>query len=196
MRKILTISAIVGLAMVVWGQVWTGFDNYPGGHLLMTYRVTIPNEGTYSYTLELTPKPGSDTYTVRTEISGDASLGDLQATPYLLFAWQPAVWFSDSWWLPFYLSVFMPGQPILPNQHYVLPGGFSFVTEGYVTIAGVKAIKGAFSSLQDPSQRVVLAISPDPAVPYPVLIREESLVDGTWEPKSELLLVDYEHESP
>ena len=192
--KVIVLGFVILMAGAgAWGQMWAGFDDYPGGHLLMTYRITLSGGEVYTYTLELTPVPGSEEYTVRTEISGKALLGDVQATPYLLFAWEPGTWFGSSWWLSFFLSALFPGQPLVPNHTYVFPGGFSFVTQGYVEIAGVKAIKGVFSSPQDPSQRVVLAISPDPAVPYPVLIREETRAGGDWKLESELILTKYEH---
>ncbi len=74
---------------------WGGLSAYPGGYLLMTYRITTP-DGVYTYTLELTPKEDG-TYTVRTEVVGEASLEELGDLG-LFFTWQPSVWFAQAWW--------------------------------------------------------------------------------------------------
>jgi hypothetical protein len=195
MRKLVSVAIVLAVGVVAWGQLWPDFKDYPGGHLLMTYRITLAEGESYSYTIELVPGSDPEVYTVRTEISGPARVDDLSNSPYLLFAWEPAIWFGNSWWLSFYFGIFLPGQPIAPHNTYVLPGGFSFVTEDYIEVAGVKAIKGIFSSLQDPDRRVIMAISPDPAVPYPVLIREESRVGGDWKLDSEMVLTKYQHGS-
>ena len=169
---------------------WGGLTGYPGGYLLMTYRITTP-DGTYIYTLELTPKDDG-LYTVRTEVVGDAFLEELKEIG-LFFTWQPSVWFAQAWWLPHYLMIRGMGGPLEPGRTYVLLGGISFVTEDYVTIAGVKAVQGVLSSPNAPDERVVLAIAPDPAVPYPVLIRQERKEGDNWVGHYEMLLVEYEH---
>lgn len=72
-------------------------------------------------------------------------------------------------------------------------GGLSWVTGDMVTIAGVRAVKGILTTPSSPNERVILAISPDPAVPYPVLIRQERNEGGNWVPTHELVLSRYEH---
>ncbi|MGY4707860.1 hypothetical protein ACVNPS_08965 [Candidatus Bipolaricaulota sp. J31] len=169
---------------------WGGLSAYPGGYLLMTYRIATP-DGTYTYTLELTPKEDG-LYTVRTEVAGDASLEELKEIG-LFFTWQPSVWFAQAWWLPHYLMIRSMGGPLEPGRTYVLLGGISFVTEDYVTVAGVKAVQGVLSSPNAPGERVVLAIAPDPAVPYPVLIRQERKEGDNWVTNYEMILLEYEH---
>lgn len=189
MKRALFISLTVfALWSAVLGQWGGGWNSYPGGYLLMSYRF-ISGERTFEYTLELSPK-GDDTYAVRTEIVGDASIGELGDA--LFFAWNPLTWLPEAWWLPYYFMILNYGPP-QPGRTYVLPGGLSLVTEDTVEIAGVKAVKGVLSMPDDPNTRIIIAISPDPAVPYPVLIRQERKSDGAWEREYEIVLVDYEH---
>ncbi|NOX44174.1 MAG: hypothetical protein GXO72_00330 [Caldiserica bacterium] len=189
-RGVVAAIGVVLLAGYTGVAQWGGLTAYPGGYLLMTYHITTP-EGAYTYTLELTPKEDG-TYTVRTEVLGEASLEELSDVG-LFFTWQPSVWFAQAWWLPHYLMLRSMGGPLEPGRTYVLFGGISFVTEDYVTVAGVKAVKGILTSPGAPDERVVLAIAPDPAVPYPVLIRQERKEGGDWVPKYEMVLVKYEH---
>ncbi len=189
-RGVVAAIGAVLLAGCLGVAQWGGLTAYPGGYLLMTYRITIP-EGAYTYTLELIPKEGG-TYSVRTEVVGEATLEELGDVG-LFFTWQPSVWFAQAWWLPHYLMIRGMGGPLEPGRTYVLLGGISFVTEDYVTVAGVKAVRGTLASPGAPDERVVLAIAPDPAVPYPVLIRQERKEGDEWVPKYEMVLVEYEH---
>lgn len=157
----------------------------------MTYRITTADRE-YTYTLELIPKENG-TYSVRTEIMGDAKLDELgDMSPF--FVWQPSFWLADAWWMPYYFMIFGMGGPPVPDRTYVLPGGLSLVTEDYVTIAGVQAVRGILTSPTNPDERVVLALSPDPAVPYPVLIRQERKEGDRWVTTYEMTLTHYEHQ--
>ncbi len=196
MRRFLSLlgATVLVISLSGWGQLWSGFNAYPGGHLLMVYHIGLQGGEEYTYTLELTPVPGSEgRYTIRTEIVGEGTLDDVQGSPYLFFAWEPSVWFGNAWWLSLYLSVFMPGQELVPHRTYILPGGIRFEAEEYVEIAGIRAVQGTFTMPQSPDERLIMAISPDPAVPYPVLIRDETNTGGVWEPLYEIVLVKYEH---
>jgi hypothetical protein len=185
-------AAILGVLLVAqlgFAQ-WGGLAAYPGGYLFMSYKIITP-EGEYTYTLELTPKEG-ETYTVRTEVVGDTTLEELGDIG-LFFTWQPSVWFAQACWLPYYFMILSMGGPLEPNHTYVLFGGISFVTDDYVTISGVRAIQGILTLPDNPDERVVLAIAPDPAVPYPVLIRQEQREGEAWVPRYEMVLLEYVH---
>lgn len=190
-RGLILAVALVWAAGTAALAQWTaGLGGYPGGYLLMKYRISVGGQE-FTYTLELTP--GDDgTYTIRTEVVGNAALEDV-ADPLLFFTWSPTIWFAESWWVPYYFMLGGFVGPPAPNKTYVIPGGPTFATEGYVTIAGVRAVKGILTSPATPGERVVLAISPDPAVPYPVLIRHERGAGGNWTVSEEMVLVEYAH---
>ncbi len=192
MRKLIgSMAALVCMLATAGMAQWTGgLAAYPGGYLLMTYQITTEDRN-FTYTLELSPKDDG-TYTIRTEIVGDASLEDI-GDMSLFFVWQPTIWLADAWWLPYYFMIFGMGGPPEPNRTYVLPGGLSWETKDIVTIAGVQAVQGILKTPSSPDERVVLAISPDPAVPYPVLIRQERNEGGSWATTYEMVLVHYEH---
>lgn len=192
MRKAIgVVVVLVCIATIAGVAQWAGgLAAYPGGYLLMTYQITTEDRN-FTYTLELSPK-GDGIYTIRTEIVGDASLEDIGDIS-LFFVWQPAMWLADAWWLPYYFIIFGMGGPPEPNRTYVLPGGFSWEAREIVAVAGVQAVQGTLKDPSRPDERVVLAISPDPAVPYPVLIRQERNEGGNWVTMCEMVLTHYEH---
>ncbi len=186
------VMALGMLSLVSPAQGFGGFTAYPGGHLLMVYQVSLEYEGACTYTLELTPT-GDGEYLTRTETVAPGTLEDFESLPFL-FAWAPSQWLVGAGWFSYYVFLFTFGQTIEPARSYVLPGGLSFVTEETVTIAGVSAVKGVFTSPDDPSGRVIMAIAPDPAVPYPVWVRQEQRVNSGWECVSEIILTKYVHD--
>lgn len=192
MRKVFLVAMalVCATGSLGWSQWVGGLAAYPGGYLLMSYRITTEDQE-FTYTLELTPK-ADGTYTIRTEIVGDAELDEI-GDASLFFVWQPAIWLADAWWLPYYFMIFGMGGPPAPNRTYVLPGGLTMVTEDFITVAGVQAVKGTLTSPTTPDERVILALSPDPAVPYPVLIRQERNEGGAWKATYEMVLTHYEH---
>lgn len=189
-RTFMSLVMALAVGALAWGQLPGGFSTYPGGHLLMVYQVTSEGREPYTYTLELTPREDGS-YLIRTEAVGPGSLDDLATTPF--FMWSPSIWLTNAWWLPYYYMLFIYGQTIEPNRTYVLPGGLSFVTEGEVTVAGVAAVKGTLTAADNPDERVILAISPNPAVPYPVWVRQERKTANGWELEYEMLLTQYQH---
>ena len=192
MQRIVGVAVALVCILTAQGMAqWTGgLAAYPGGYLLMTYRISTQDQS-FTYTLELSPKDNG-AYTIRTEIVGDANLEDI-GDMSLFFVWQPTLWLADAWWLPYYFMIFGLGGPPEPNRTYVLPGGLSWETGDTVTIAGVQAVQGVLTSPSNPDEQVVLAISPDPAVPYPVLIQQERNEGGSWVTTCEMVLVHYEH---
>lgn len=189
-RSSIAFPIVLGLICVqAVGQGIGGFSSYPGGYLLMSYSITVEGKE-YSYTIELQPTDG--VYRVRTELSGPATLEELSGAPFL-FVWNPVLWLGESWWLPYYYMLFIYG-PVSLGRTYVLPGGLSFAAEEEVEIAGIRAVKGTITAPDKPDERVILALSPDPAVPYPVLVRQERKgPGGGWEATYEMVLVGYEH---
>ena len=192
MRRTVVVGVMVlAVGALAWGQWTGGFSTYPGGHLLMVFQVTLEGHDPYTYTLELTPREDGS-YLIRTEAAGPGSVDDLAAIPFF-FMWTPSTWLANAWWLPYYYLLFMYGQTFELNRTYVYPGGLSFVTEGEVTVAGIAAVKGTLTAAANPDERVILAISPDPAVPYPVWVRHERKAATGWELEYEILLTHYQH---
>ncbi len=190
--SLLAVVLVLGtLSLVSTGQGVGGFTAYPGGHLLMVYELTMEDAGTCTYTLEFTPT-GNGEYLTRTETLATGTLEDF-ASPFL-FAWGPSQWLVGAGWLSYYSFLSMFGQTIEPENNYVIPGGPSFVTEETITIAGVSAVKGTFTFPDDPDNRVIMAISSDPAVPYPIWVRQEERANSHWESISELILTKYVHD--
>lgn len=189
MRRMALVSGVVVLLLgaVALGQ--GGFEAYPGGYLFMKYEVTLEGEDPVNYTLELTPL--GDRYMVRVEMSGPVDYDELAEVP-LFFTWSPQVMLMGTWWIGYLSMLSMYGEPV-PGQTYMFPGAFSFQAEEYITVAGVRAVRGTFSFPDDPDTRVVFALALDPTVPYPVLIREEERTEAGWEVVSEFVLVEYAH---
>lgn len=61
MQRILALGLFVAAMAQLGLAQWTGgLSSYPGGYLLMVYKITVP-EAHYTYTLELIPKEGGST---------------------------------------------------------------------------------------------------------------------------------------
>jgi len=134
MRKIIA-GLVLGLitGSMAFGQ--TGISLYPGGHLLMEYRITSDQKA-FTYAIELIPQ-GDGTYLVRTEAIGPASLEELASDVPLLFMWSPTLWLTSGWWVaPYMMISMMYGLAVEPHKTYVLPGGATYVTEETIEIAG------------------------------------------------------------
>ena len=191
MRKIIA-GLVLGLitGSMAFGQ--TGISLYPGGHLLMEYRITSDQKA-FTYAIELIPQ-GDGTYLVRTEAIGPASLEELASDVPLLFMWSPTLWLTSGWWVaPYMMISMMYGVAVEPHKTYVLPGGATYVTEETIEIAGVQAVKGTITAPDQPGERTILALAPDPRVPYPVWVRQERQVGEAWEAEFEMILTDYQH---
>ncbi|MCS6937208.1 MAG: hypothetical protein NZ610_02540 [Candidatus Bipolaricaulota bacterium] len=168
-RGILPLLVVFALAGL-WALAQQGgfFQNYPGGASKSVYRITQEKSVHPIFlTMEIQPV-SADTFTVRTinEVTGtraDLERGVLEG----LARAQVEVNSDAITALRRFLNDLQPGNT------YVLPNGARFEAQTRDKIAGVDVIRGILTDPKKPTQRTVLALTTQRAVPFPPLLQVE-----------------------
>lgn len=156
-----------------WGSLaQTGdyFRDYPGGITEATYRVTtgeLASPIVLGWRVE--PAPGGQ-LTVTTTNRVTAAPEDLETgvvggvTRAQLVIQDEAV-----------QALLENAESLRPRATFVLPGGARFVSAERETIQGVPVLCGMLTDPDRPDRRTFLAISGEPALPFPPYVQQEEL---------------------
>jgi hypothetical protein len=139
--------------IILAGAVALGGD-YPGGHLLYTYRMETGVVGlAETTTTEITPA-GDGRYDVVTTMHAEA---EREQIPMGLAG------FSMRWLGGIDLSGLnaLSQQVLDPGRTYVTPDGGLLVTGDRVTVAGLSGVEGVYTQASAPNVRITVVLADD-----------------------------------
>lgn len=158
----------MGVGFWVLAQTGDYFQNYPGGFTQATYEITT-NELENPILLSFEIEPASaDLFTVtstnrvtarRVDLAMGVTSGVAQAQ---LLIQDEAV-----------RALLENRKNLRPQTSFILPSGARFTSAERETIAGVSVLCGMLTKPDRPTQRIFLAITEDPTLPFPPWIEQQ-----------------------
>lgn len=161
------VISVVGL--VTFGQTGDYFQSYPGGRTEVTYEIeTAELDGPIELGWRVEPASG-DQLTVVTTNRVTASR-DALSTGVANGVAQAQLIIQDNDAIQALLE---NSGNLAPNQTFILPNGSRFRAANRETIQGVSVVCGLLTEPEAEGERIMIAVSDDPTLPFPPFIRQE-----------------------
>jgi len=170
LRLCVTTSVLVLSTFALSAQTIDYFTDYPGGFTETHYEITtrsLANPIELSWIIE--PTEG-DELIVTTTNRVTAHPQDLELGVLNGIAEAQLIIQSES-----VRALLENPRNLLPNSTFVVPGGGQFRTAARDVILGVNVICGVLTNSGEPDERILLAITEDPTLPFPPFVRKDRI---------------------
>ena len=161
------LSVVIGLGALA--QTGDYFQSYPGGLTDVTYEIeTAELDGPIQLGWRVEPASGDQLTVVTTNrvtASRDAlntGVANGVAQAQLIIQDNDAI-----------QALLENSGNLAPNQTFILPNGARFKAANRETIHGVSVICGLLTEPDKADERIMIAVSDDPTLPFPPFIRQE-----------------------